>query len=197
MRTTALDYKELKDTAQSGDILFLSGTSFSAKFLRMFTASNYNHVALLLRGDAGTLWVCEMLGGSGYTSTPASQRVPAMCKQGVVSFGRMPCPNNKIAPHYEARKAMLKYRDGHPDTSRDPTYSYIGALFVWLAQWAKPLVPVKFKWLVPILEKYAETNIVCSTYAQAIWTTVGNEFTKPADPEDLSRMVPVQIQVNA
>lgn len=191
-----MDYELMKTEAQTGDILFLAGTSFSAKVLRVFTASNYSHVALLLRGDLGTLWVCEMLGG-GYTCTPASQRIPEMCAQGVVRFGRIPIEGDGTLLRANVRKAMLRYRDGSPDTTKDPNYSYVGAVLVWLAQFAKPLVPAKFKWLVPILEKYAEVNIVCSTYAQAMWAAAGIPFDKPADPEDLSRKVKALIKVEA
>ena len=72
-----MNYQQLRQKAKTGDVILHEGDSIGSRILRIGTASNYSHVALLywkgnslwlVDGKQNSLWIAEMKPGSGYTS---------------------------------------------------------------------------------------------------------------------------------
>lgn len=187
-----MKYEGMREIAFTGDLIFHAGSSLGAKFLRVATASQYSHVGILLWKDGG-LWICEMKPDTGYTMSPASDRILEMTKTGTVRFGRAP---DKLV-RKAVERGLSKYRDGDPDRKKDPAYSLPAAVIVWLAQWAYPLVPARWGWAISLLNAYGRTQYVCSTFVQAIWNEGGVVLDKLADPEDLARETEVLTRIDA
>jgi len=159
-----MNYLQLKKLAESGDILFHAGDSWGAKILRMGTAGQFSHVALLVRMNGG-LFVAEVVPCTGFTITPASQRIPAMMKGGNVWYGPSPYDMDDRL----MRSVIMNFRG----TSHD--YSYWAGFKTWFAQ---------------ITGRDYQTKLVCSTFVQKVWERSGmTKLEKPADPEDLFGLV--------
>ena len=177
-----MNYAQLRNYAFTGDILFQAGDSLGAKFLRVFTASQFSHVALLVWVNGG-LWVAEIVPKTGYTLSPASQRIPEMLAAGNLWYAKAPAARGDLSrPAY--REAIMKYRDNSPnkalDPALDPSYSMTSALLTWVAQLTNRNIPVK---------------LICSTFVQEVWEADGVEFERPADPESLVDYVDTLIRV--
>lgn len=164
-----MNYEDLRKNAGTGDILLQAGTGLASRMIRVFTGSQYSHVALLVWIDNG-LFVSEVKPGTGYTLTPASQRIEEMCNSGIVRYGKAPLDLNMRL----AREAIMKFRDGAEDRDLDPSYSYLSGFIIWISQLINRPLPHKF---------------VCSTYVQHIWAAGGIEFNRTADPEDFARYI--------
>lgn len=165
-----MNYKDLRDEAETGDILLCAGESPASRMVRTLTGSQYSHVALLARWPDFGLFVSEVKPGTGYTLTPASQRIPELLKGGVVRYGKKPQHLNQKM----IGQAILKFRDGSANRDLDPSYSYLSGIIIWLSQLINKPLPHAF---------------VCSTYAQHIWEEGGMKFNRSADPEDFARHV--------
>ena len=175
-----MNYATLRFSATTGDLILYAGTSLLSRLVRVSTGSQYSHVGLLLWKE-DTLWFSEMKIGAGYTLSPASTHLKELTQTGVVRYSPAPAGmDSKVA-----EKAILKYRDGGT-REKDPNYSLTGAVIVWMAQWIPSFVPSFIK--APF-ESFTRRRFVCSTYVQSIWEAAGVSFDKPADPEDLARMV--------
>lgn len=174
-----MNYAQLREHALTGDILFQAGDTLGAKFLRVFTASQFSHVALLVwidnnyTGEPG-LWVAEVVPATGYTLSPASQRIREMLTQGNVWFAK--APHRTEFSRFFYHSAITSYR-GNGDNGNngdnevlDPSYSFSSAVLTWFAQLTNQDIKVK---------------LICSTFVQEVWERGGVEFDRPADPEDL------------
>lgn len=153
-----MDYTMLRKLAKDGDVLMLEGKGLVSLLIRMATGQQVSHVAMLAWIDGG-LWVAEMQEFRGYRLTPASTRVPELCKAGHVYFGQAGINSPAIL------QAAKQYRGAR--------YSYWTLATVWLAQVFRFRAPAK---------------LICSTFVQRCWEAAGKRFTQTADPGDFMRL---------
>lgn len=145
-----MTYEEIRKIAKTGDVLLLQGTSFISKIIRVFTAQQFSHAALLWWWNDG-LYIAEMYEGIGFQIMPASQKIAEM--QGQVYFGRAPKQVEDKADTVEA--FINAYRD---DKSRQG-YGYFSLLKVWWSQVTGKDLQSREK--------------VCSTFVEAAWASAG------------------------
>lgn len=157
-----MNYSEFRDQAQTGDVLLAESTRVGGVLIRMLTGQQASHVALLVWIAEG-LWVAEMLGRTGYTLSPASERVPELAEHGQVYWGRAP---QKVRWKVDVlRQATLSFR-GH-------RYSWWTLITVWCSQVTRRRWP---------------RSLVCSTLVEKVWESVGVCFDKTPDPGDFFRL---------
>ena len=155
----ARNYDWLRDEAHNGDVLLVESRGVIGTAIRMLTGQQFSHVAMLLWLEDATLWVVEMKEGIGYRITPASQRVPEMCKGARIYFGRAPL---KVTANPDlVRSTALQYRGSR--------YSYWTLVTTWLAQ---------------VFRRQLPNGLVCSTFVQRVWEACGIRFRQTADPGD-------------
>ncbi len=152
------DYAWLRANAGSGDVLLVESRRVGGTAIRMLTGQQFSHVAMLIWNEGG-LWVAEMLGRGGYTLTPASERLPEMCKGAHLYFGEAP-EAVTTQPGIVTRTA-LKYRGSR--------YSWWTLISVWFSQVTRSKTP---------------NGLVCSTFVQRVWEACGITFSQTADPGD-------------
>ncbi len=63
-------FRSLKPKPQTGDLLFLSGASFSEKAIKTWIGCPFSHVAMVVRDDDGTKYLMEADVGQGYREGP-------------------------------------------------------------------------------------------------------------------------------
>ena len=112
-----INYAQLRANARTGDLLALKGRGIASYLVRIFTATSWSHVAVLLWVDEG-LWVCEMA-WSGYRMRPASQWVPEQSAD--VWWCRAP----EFIKEECATEVLLAHR-GRP-------YSYWSLITTWIS----------------------------------------------------------------
>jgi hypothetical protein len=165
-----MNYSDFRDQAQTGDVLLAESSRFGGVLIRVLTGQQASHVALLLWINGG-LWVAEML-SSGYTLSPASERVPELAEHGQVYWGR--APQSMRWKVDRVREAALSFRGRR--------YSWWTLVTVWVAQVTRRRMP---------------RALVCSTLIEKVWTEVGICFEKTPDPGDFFKLcaavTPLQI----
>lgn len=156
-----MKYSLVRDSAATGDLLLLEGSGPVGVFIRVATGQQISHVAMLVWINEG-LWVAEMR-NSGYSLTPASQRVPEMLEQGIVYWGK--APNRvRIRPILIQKRAL---------SFRGERYSWWSLAAVWCAQVFKRTLP---------------RSLVCSTFIEEVWQAAGWDFSQTPDPGDFMSM---------
>jgi hypothetical protein len=156
-----MTYSEMRQLAQTGDVLLVEGKGFFSKMVRVVTGESISHVALLFWLDGG-LFVAEMIEGKGYQIMPASQWFPRAA--GPVLFGAAPV---SVQSRGDTILAIIaSYRD----TKKKQRYGYLSLLKVWWAQITGQQIKVHQR--------------VCSTFVQDVWEQCGFHFAQLADPGD-------------
>jgi len=165
-----MNYATFREQVRTGDLLLVEGAGLGSILIRAVTAQQVSHVALVVAIGDG-LWVAEMQ-LSGYTLTPASQRVAEMQEHGQVYWGKAP-----EAMRWQQSiivDAVLGFR-GH-------RYSYWTLVTVWFAQ---------------LLRRRMPRAMVCSTLVEQVWSAAGIVFAKTPDPGDFfllcDAITPLQI----
>jgi len=170
-----MDYQTLRENAATGDIILFAGTDFISKVVRVFTASQYSHIGVLVWEDDG-LWLAEMTVSDGYKKSPASQVIKKMCEHGYVWYGNAPAMIDMLA----VQKEIQQFRDGFADLDKDPNYSWITLLMIG---WSK------------VTNTAVDYRYVCSTFVQDLWDAGGIRFKLATTPSDFSRRCDVLNQV--
>lgn len=165
-----MTYNELRDSIKTGDVLLLEGRHFFSRIVRVFTGQQASHVALFVWLDDG-LWIAEMLTSSGYTLTPASDRIPQISDQMYLGVAPAVVRDGASA----AKSVVMKYRE------RGKRYGFYSLLKVWWAQ---------------LWQSRPDTEQrVCSTFVQEVWEACGFKFNQLADPGDFFRLCEYTIPV--
>lgn len=157
-----MNYEELRRCARSGDALLVSGKGFFSRIIRIATATNISHVAMLV-WISDTLWVAEMKEGRGYTLTPASIWVLDATESATVYYGKAPAVVRNNGERVTER--ALHYRNRK--------YGWLSLSRVWLGQFFRG---------------YRKTlTIVCSTFVGRVWNEASghNLFSKIPTPGDI------------
>ncbi len=158
-----LTYQQMRQVAQDGDLIMVESRSTVGVLIRLLTAQQFSHVAMLVWIGDG-LFVAEMREFSGYQLTPASQWVADTCaKDASIYYGQAP-RNVRGCAH--VRAVVERYR------RERPRYSYLTLISVWLSQ--------LFRRRMPGL-------LVCSTFVQRVWEKCGHTFAQLTDPGDYLR----------
>lgn len=161
-------YSELRDQAETGDVLMVEGRGLISLIIRMFTAEKLSHVGVLcwLDDQKTCLVVVEMKEFLGWRINRASDWIEDVFDDGNnVYFGKAP----KTVSDYEAIHQYLFKR-------RKLKYDYFGLIKIWWSQLRRK------GFRKAIDERTAE---VCSTFAAGAWGA-GNWLKpdKDFDPGD-------------
>jgi len=163
-------YSELRDKAETGDVLMIEGKGLISIIIRMFTAEKISHVGVLcwLDDRKTCLFVVEMreLKSPPWRNTRASDWIKDVIEDGGnVYFGKAPESVTDL-------KAVYQYLFDR----RKLKYDYIGLLKIWWSQ-------LRRKGFRKAIEE--RTSEVCSTFAAGAWAAGG--WIKPDkdfDPGD-------------
>lgn len=161
-----MNYKQLRNSAISGDVLGVKGDGFFSKIVKFFTKEKYSHVAMLVWHGTG-LWVYEFVEGRGYQCMPASQWLELRNGQKIY-FGRGP---NEMTNNEEC---IIKSTGSFRVSEIKQHYGIISLVKVVLSQWTGKKINVYFK--------------VCSTFIQHVWEECGFKMDTTADPGDIMRV---------
>lgn len=156
-----MNYKAFRPHAKDGDVLMVEGRGWVSRIIRAVTGQQISHVALLL-WFGEHLFVAEMKEFRGYRLIPASMWFEDTVRTGYVQWGRAP---QGVRGKAGVKAHALKYRNAR--------YSYRALLRVWLAQ---------------ITRSKTDAGLVCSTFVQRVWESVGHTFDQDADPGDYMRL---------
>jgi hypothetical protein len=169
-----MEYEQLRQQAQDGDVLMVEGRAFISRFIRMFSGESVSHIAVLFWLDGG-LFVAEFLEGKNYLITPASQWFEEYKKNKFqVLFGMAP---KMVRGNAAISQVVAKYR---ADKSLQ-AYGWWTFLRIWVAQWTNKNYQVKAK--------------VCSTFVAAVWSECGYRFARTPDPGDYLAMCQLTMPV--
>lgn len=159
-----MTYEEMRKVARSGDVLLCEKRGFISAMIRILTAQQISHVALLVWMD-GTLWVAEMKEFKGYSLMPASLWVQdRLSEKTRLYFGTAPLvvyDNEKYL-----MQEVLHYRND--------SYGYLSLFRVWLGQ----LIPGRRR----------NRKLVCSTFVARVWEACSVVFERTPAPGEYLRM---------
>ena len=153
-----MKYEQLRDNIKNGDLVLVKGEGFGHTVVRISTGESFSHVGLFLWMEDG-LWVADMNIYGNYRLTPASQYTK-MYLRGSVFWGEAPELFKEKAE--SIRNVILSYRK--------QTYSVPSLLSVLTSQIVRR--PMR------------NHGLVCSTFVEKIWESVGFKFDKNPDPGD-------------
>lgn len=166
-------YASIRPFIKNGDVLGVKSRGAVAWSIRGLTGESLNHVAMLVRIEGG-VWVAEMLEGTGYRLTPASQWMSERASDQVfwIQAPGMVRGKAKILDY------VLQSR------AKPPRYSYWTLISVWWSQ---------------LRNRRTRGLMVCSTWVERAWSFVGYPlFDRLADPGDFfehgQAVIPIQRQ---
>jgi len=157
-----MKYQDVRQSIETGDVFLVEGRSIISKIIRAFTGESYSHVGLLIWiGD--TLWVAEYKEFIGFRFVPASLWIEDVHTAGARAWlGRAPAVVTMDPP--TVYKTALKWRGGR--------YGYLSLGKIWISQLFNLNLTTR--------------RLVCSTFVQKCWESVGIKFFKTADPGDIA-----------
>jgi hypothetical protein len=170
----AMEYAQLRQQAQDGDVLLVEGKALISRFIRAFSGESISHVAMLFWIGTG-LFVAEFIEGDDtpYNIVPASQWFDQY--KGIqVLFG--------MAPAMVRGKAGVMATVEQFRATKKPKYGWWTFPVILLAQWTN--------------KDYKVGGKVCSTFVEAAWSACGYKFSRTPDPGDYIAMCQLTMPVS-